>query len=179
MVLPMKISLIVCFLMIGTAIVKAQPIMTPDSITQNAMDKLSFLAGQWTGNGWIQMGRDKHLFNQQETVVQKVNNSVIVIDGLGLDAETNKTIHQAYAVISYDRANQKYLMRAFRGDGNYIDADARVDEDGSFVWGFTHPMAGRMQYTIRLVDGKWVEKGEMTRDNTTWFPFFEMTLSKQ
>ena len=161
-----------------TALV-AQPVMTPDSITKEVMAKLEFLTGQWSGTGWIQMGREKHFFNQSENVIQKVNQSVIVIDGLGTDNETNQVIHQAFAVISYDKAAQKYLMRAYRGDGNYIDADAEVAPDGSFVWGFTHPQAGRMKYTIRMTDGKWIETGEMSRDNTTWFPFFEMTLSRK
>jgi hypothetical protein len=157
----------------------SQPRMTPDSVTQNAMEKLSFLAGNWYGGGWIQMGRDRHTFSQKETVLQKVGNSVIVIDGLGTDPETNQTIHQAFAVISYDAANQKYLMRAFKVDGNYIDADARVDENGYFIWGYLHPQAGQMRYTTRLMEGKWVETGEMCRDGVNWTTFFAMTLSKQ
>lgn len=151
----------------------------PDSLTLKAMSKISFLAGKWAGDGWIQMGRDKHFFSQSETVVQKVNESVIVIDGLGVDAETKQTIHQAFAVISYDLINKKYLMRAYRGDGYYIDADATVDENGNFIWGFTHPQAGQMRYTIKLDEGKWVEKGEMSRDGTNWFHFFGMTLTRE
>jgi hypothetical protein len=157
----------------------SQPSMKPDSLTQKAMEKISFLAGKWSGKGWIQMGKDKHHFTQSELVIQKVNKTVIVIDGLGVDIETNQTIHQAFAVISYDLANTKYLMRAFKSDGNYIDAQAKVDENGSFVWGFTHPQAGQMRYTIKLVEGKWVETGEMSRSENSWFQFFEMTLSKE
>jgi hypothetical protein len=157
----------------------SQSNMNPDSLTINAMDKLSFLTGDWTGEGWIQMGREKHHFSQSETVTQKVNNTVIVIDGQGIDSETKKIIHQAFAVISFDKVQNKYLMRAFRADGNYIDAVAKVDENGSFVWGFTHPQAGKMRYTISINDGNWVETGEMSRDGNNWFQFFEMTLSKQ
>ncbi len=156
-----------------------QPNMHPDSLTMKAMDKLSFLSGDWTGEGWIQMGRDKHYFFQSETVAQKLNNTLIVIDGQGVDSETNKIIHQAFAVISFDKVENEYLMRAFRADGNYIDAEAKVDENGSFVWGFTHPQAGQMRYTILLKDGKWIEAGEMSRDGNNWFQFFEMSLSKQ
>ncbi len=174
-----KLILTLSFLSALQATLFAQPVMTPDSVTKDAMDKLAFLTGQWSGTGWIQMGRDKHFFNQSENVIQKVNQSVIVIDGLGTDSKTNQIIHQAFAVISYDRAAQKYLMRAYRGDGNYIDADVEVTQDGSFIWGFTHPQAGRMKYTIRMTNGKWIETGEMSRDNTTWFPFFEMTLEKK
>lgn len=169
-------SLIFSCLVLGQ--LYAQPGLKPDSLHLAAMDKLSFMEGDWTGTGWIQMGRDKHHFTQKETVTRKVNNAVYVIDGLGLDSETNQVIHQAFAILSYDRANQKYLMRAIKGDGHYIDADAYVADDGSFIWGFQHPQAGQIKYTTRLVDGKWVEKGESTRDNITWYPFIEMTLSK-
>lgn len=158
--------------------IQAQPSLKPDSLHLAAMDKLSFLEGEWTGTGWMQMGRDKHYFTQKETVLRKVNNSVYVIDGLGIDNESNQIIHQAFAIISYDRVNQKYLMRAIKGDGNYIDADAYVADDGSFIWGFKHPQAGQIKYTTRLENGKWVERGESTRDNITWYPFIEMTLSK-
>ena len=174
-----NLLLTLSFFCILHATIAAQPGMTPDSITKAAMEKLALLTGQWSGTGWIQMGRDKHFFNQSENVIQKVNQSVIVIDGLGTDNETNQVIHQAFAIVSYDKAAQKYLMRAFRGDGNSVDADFEVAPDGSFVWGFTHPQAGRMKYTIRMTDGKWIETGEMSRDNTTWFPFFEMTLSRK
>ena len=174
-----NLLLTLSFFCILHATIAAQPGMTPDSITKAAMEKLTVLTGQWSGTGWIQMGRDKHFFNQSENVIQKVNQSVIVIDGLGTDSETNQVIHQAFAIVSYDKATQKYLMRAFRGDGNYVDADFEVVSDGIFIWGFTHPQAGRMKYTIRMTDGKWIETGEMSRDNTTWFPFFEMTLEKK
>ena len=153
--------------------------MKPDSLTLNAMDKLSFLVGDWTGEGWIQMGREKHHFTQSETVSQKVNNTVIVIDGKGIDSETKQITHEAFAVISFNKAQKEYLMRAFRADGNFIDAEAKVDENGSFIWGFTHPQAGQMRYTILLKDGKWVEIGEMSRDGNNWFQFFEMTLTKK
>lgn len=170
---------LVAFLCSLSAKVHSQPIIVPDSTTLQAMQKFEFLNGHWSGTGWMQLGRDKHHFNQEETISYKLNNSVLIVDGLGIDAETKKVAHQAYAVISYDRSAQKYLMRAFRGDGNYVDADVSFDDDGSLVWGFYHPQGGKVKYTIRLVDGKWVEKGEMSQDNMTWFPFLEMTLSRK
>ncbi len=141
-----------------TSALQAQPGLKPDSLQIAAMNKLSFLEGEWTGTGWMQMGRDKHYFTQKETVIRKVNNAVYVIDGIGLDSESNQVIHQAFAIISYDPNNKKYLIRTIKGDGNYVDADAYVTDDGGFVWGFTHPQAGQIKYTTRLVEGKWVEK---------------------
>jgi len=144
----------------------------------NAMEKLSFLEGNWTGKGWIQMGQEKHQFVQEETVTRKVNSTVLVIDGKGVNPETDQVIHLAFAVISFDAANDKYLMRAFRADGNYRDAEARVDPDGNFVWGFSIEQVGEVRYTTSLEEDKWVETGEMNRGGT-WFPFFGMTLTRQ
>jgi hypothetical protein len=151
--------------------------MKPDDSTLEAMEKLSMLEGNWTGEGWIQMGRDKHQFSQKETVVQKVNNSVILIDGKGTDAETDQVIHQAFAVISFDAANEKYLMRAIRADGKNIDAEAKVDENGNFIWGFTIEQVGEVRYTVKFEDAKWIETGEMNR-NGNWYPFLGMTLTR-
>ncbi|MBP6334894.1 MAG: hypothetical protein KA444_05425 [Bacteroidia bacterium] len=156
----------------------AQRGSTPDSLTLAAMEKIQFLSGNWSGEGWIQMGKEKHFFSQEEKVESKLKGSVIVIDGLGKEKEGEKIIHQAFAVISYDMHEKKYMMRAYKADGNYVDANVTVEDDGSFVWGFTHPQAGQMKYTIKLIDNKWVEKGEMNRDGQRWIQFFEMTLNK-
>jgi len=151
---------------------------TQDSTVHKAMAKALQLTGMWSGDGWIQMGKEKQTFIQTENVVQKANGSVLIIDGIGVDATTKKTVHDAFAVMSYDRANQKYLMRAFLANGNYMDADIRFEADGTIIWGFKHPVAGEIKYTIKVANGKWEEKGEMNRDGTNWVPFFQMNLVK-
>lgn len=174
-----QISSLLLILLLSTINSFSQPGMTPDSSTISAMNRVSFLEGNWVGKGWIQKGMEKHHFSQKETVIQKVNNTVIVIDGKGIDAETNQVIHQAFAVISFDTEKNKYLMRAFKVDGNYIDAEASVDGNGDFIWGFTLPQTGQIRYTIKLEDDKWVEIGEMNGDGHNWFQFFGMTLSRE
>jgi hypothetical protein len=149
-----------------------------DSTVFKAMQKIQVLSGEWTGNGWIQMGKDKRTFIQTETVVQKANGTVIVIDGLGVNEITRKTVHEAFSVISYDLSDKKYLMRAFLANGNYIDADIRVEADGTILWGYKQPQAGEMKYTIKVSNGKWEEKGEMNRDGSNWILFFQMNLQK-
>ncbi len=164
---------------VGLNALCAQPGLSPDAKVLAAMEKVRALAGEWHGSGWIQMGPQRHQFLQKESVVVKANGAVVVIDGLGINAaDATQIIHQAYAVISYDLKTGNYLMRAYRGDGNQVDADFTVQEDGAIVWGFTHPMAGQIRYTIRLQNGQWVETGEMNRDGQTWMPFFEMKLEK-
>lgn len=149
-----------------------------DSTVLKAMAKILPLTGMWSGDGWIQIGKEKQTFIQTENVVQKANGTVIIIDGVGMDASTKKTVHEAFAVLSYDRTNKKYLMRAFLANGNYMDADLSVEPDGTIIWRYKHPMAGDIKYTMKVADGKWEEKGEMNRDGTKWIPFFQMNLEK-
>ena len=167
------------FLLTLTSVI-AQAGLQPSPEAQAAMKKLHGMAGFWRGTGWIQMGPQRHEFNQTEDVQLKVNGSIVVVDGLGKDAtDSTQIIHQVFAVISYDQQAGKYLMRAFRADGNYVDADFKFLEDGRIQWGFTHPMAGEVRYTIELTDKKWTEKGAMSRDGKSWMPFFEMNLEKR
>lgn len=171
------LTAVLCF---GLGHLSAQPNLAPSAEVRTAIDKIRLLEGNWTGSGWIQMGPQRHEFIQTETVALHANGTALTIDGLGRDAGApDQIIHQAFAVISYDQNAGKYLMRAIRGDGNHVDADFSVHDDGSISWGFLHPMAGNVRYTIRLEEGQWVERGSMSRDDTTWFPFFEMRLTKE
>jgi hypothetical protein len=149
-----------------------------DSSVFKAMLKIQPLSGEWSGEGWMQIGMEKRTFTQTEKVVQKAHGTVILIDGLGVDKITGKTIHEAFAVISYDLPGKKYLIRAFLANGNYIDADLRVETDGTIIWGYKHPQAGEIKYTISASQGKWEEKGQMNRDGSNWIPFFQMNLEK-
>lgn len=157
----------------------AQPGLEPSNQIRDAMQKVQFFEGRWKGEGWIQMGPQRQEFTVSETGTFKANGTVLITEGIGRDANDSTVIvHQALGVISYDQEAGKYLMRAFRGDGNYVDADMQVADDGAVIWGFSHPMAGQIRYTIRLQDGRWVETGAMSRDGQNWRPFLEMRLSR-
>lgn len=173
------IILLVLFLLSLSSTLVAQPSLKPSPKLIEAMNKTNFLVGKWKGTGWIQFGPKKEAFIQTENVSLKANNTVLQIEGRGVVAEdTNKAIHQAYATVSYDIYNSKYLMRAIRGDGGHVDADFNILPDGAIEWKFRNPQAGEIKYTIRLVDNKWVEKGEISRDGQNWIHFFEMSLTK-
>lgn len=174
-------KLIFILAMFVTIVATAQNPFQPKKETVDALQKISFLTGSWQGTGWIQMGKEKHSFNQTENIISKVNGTIIQIDGLGTDEKNSDLIiHQAFAIISYDIANGKYLMKAFKGDGGQIDADAKLIDDHTFQWGFSTVMTGQIKYTISVLNNKWIETGEISRDGgKTWMKYFEMTLTKQ
>lgn len=175
-----QLFLLVLTFMVCQDPLPAQANLQPSPVLQDAIGKIKLLEGQWNGSGWIRMGPQQHSFNQTESVTAHANGTVLCIDGLGHDVENpDQVIHQAFAVISYDQQAGKYLMRAVRADGNHVDADFQVKDDGSITWGFTHPMAGQIRYTIHCDGQKWREDGEMSRDGQQWMPFFSMSLEKE
>src|SRR5215467_15812173 len=132
----MKTALLLLFStsLLWTAATAQNPFQ-PKQETIDAIQKISFLTGNWKGTGWIQMGPQKSTFNQTENISAKVNGTIIQIEGQGKDQQKRDiVIHQAFAIISYDFENSKYLMKAFRGDG------AQLIDDHSFQWDFSSAM---------------------------------------
>jgi hypothetical protein len=118
-------------------------------------------------------------FSQTETVTSKLNGLLLAIEGLGT-VDESKIIHNAFAVLSFDSENQRFVMRAHKADGAFTEADALVDDNGSIIWGFYHPYAGELRFTIKKNDkGQWYEIGEVSSDDgNSWFQNFEMLLNK-
>ena len=151
-----------------------------DSLQVNEMKKVQWLAGKWEGEGWMMYGsEEKHTFSQTETVTSKLNGLLLAIEGLGTVGES-KIIHNAFAVLSFDSENQRFVMRAHKAGGAFTEADALVDDNGDFIWGFNHPYAGKLRFTIRQNDkGQWYEIGEVSNDDgDSWFQNFELLLNK-
>ncbi len=173
----MKKVLVIILLILSINLSFAQYI---DSLQINEMEKVQWLVGKWKGEGWMMFGpEEKHTFSQTETVTSKLNGILLAIEGLGTDRESN-IIHNAFAVLSFDSANQKFVMRAHKADGAFTEADAIVDDKGNFIWGFSHPYAGELRFTIKQNDkGQWYEIGEVSSDGgNSWFQNFELLLNK-
>jgi hypothetical protein len=159
----------------------AQPPAASGVQPAEAMKRLDFLLGTWEGTGWIQTGRERATFRQRETVRTAAGGTVVIIDGLGrsLDpAQADRIVHQAFAVVSFDATSQQFRWRAFRADGNEIDATPEVSTD-KLVWGFLPPKGPTVRFTLtRSAAGEWVEVGEVSMKPGEWMKFFEMTLKK-
>jgi hypothetical protein len=178
-------SLYTCLLWTATllpAAVSAQTV--PVAPTEKPGDKLKpllFLEGQWKGRGWIVLGPGKRSeFNQTETVERKLEGSIITIEGRGTDMQdASRVIHHAFATMAFDKPSGTYRMRAYKADGSYIDALAKVNDNGSVSWGFEMPKMGQVRFTMELnAKGQWHETGEFSPDGTKWYQNFEMTLDK-
>lgn len=152
---------------------------------REAMKKLSYLVGQWEGPAEMSFGPNrKESVKQTEAVEYRLGGTILVVEGTGRGTlpgtDQEGIVFNAFAVMSYDVATKKYLMRAYRKEGLFVDADVTLAERG-FVWGFKDPQRGtRIRYTMTWEkDGTWKEIGEYSTDEKTYQKFFEMNLKKK
>ncbi len=172
----MRRILAIALLTVSPAALLAQ---APASGQRSEMKKLEWLAGNWKGAGWIQMGpQGRKEFTQTEAIQVKLGGLVLIIEGEGKSKEDGSSVHTALAFVSYDEGAKTFRWRAFTADGRQTDTVAEVGTN-TLEWGLEIPQRGRMRYTIKRNEkGEWCEVGEMTRDGQTWQKFFEMTLQR-
>lgn len=143
------------------------------------MKKVNFLVGEWRGEGWIMMGPNKReTFKQTEFVQSKLNGLTMIIEGLGKSKDgSERIVHNAMAVVSYDLQKKGYRFSAYQANGQAITAEGKLTKDG-FEWGFKD-QRGTTRFTISLTEkGEWKEVGDFSPDGNTWHQFFEMTLQR-
>ena len=175
-----KVALAAAFTAVAVITMFAADQETAKDVQRGEMKKLDWLVGHWKGTGWIQMGpQARKEFTQTETIQDKLDGLVLVIEGHGKAKEDGSTIHTALTFVSYDERAKTYRWRAFTAEGQQTDTEAKVGTS-SLEWGLQIPQRGRMRYTIKLNEkGEWFEVGEMSQDGETWHKFFEMTLQRQ
>lgn len=148
-----------------------------------AMKKLDFLIGKWKGIGWQMTPQGaKEDAMVEENIRPKLDGLVLMVEGVGkrTDPETGKEmiVHNALGLMSYDPYGGGYKMQSHLSNGRSTTADAKFNDDGSFVWWFKTPQ-GTIRYTIKLNSAdQWHEIGEFSADGENWRQFFEMTLDR-
>lgn len=163
------------------ALAAAQPTMpTPSPARLDAMRKLAWLEGAWTGEAWFQMGPRKVTVRSTETVTPKLDGLVLIVEGLHKSGEAGaeRVVHDALGVLTAADDGSSYSFTTWLANGR---GGSHTGEwkDGAFVWGMENPVQGKVRYTIRRdPQGRWHEIGESSRDGAAWTRFFEMTLTK-
>lgn len=150
------------------------------------MDKLSFLVGDWAGDGWIEMGEGMpQTFKMKLSVKYRAGGGMLTIEGLGTEGFPGRPerfiIHQVFLVVGFDWKEKIYRLRSFLFLEGLVDAIPTVGQN-VFSWGYQEGFMRRhVRYTIRLDEKKrWFEIGELSSDNgKSWRKFFEMTLSRE
>jgi len=162
-----------CGLLLGAQ----QPVSNSAEVQRDAMRKLSFLAGHWSGPVTIVRGPGEALhLAQTEDVEFKLDGLVLLIEGKSTSAD-GKVLFSALATISYDDASQTYRFRAYN-DGHYLDTELAVPANG-FSWSFTAGPA-HIVNTMHLTGrGEWHEVTEVTVGSNPPHRSVEMELQHQ
>ncbi|MGB0064569.1 MAG: hypothetical protein WBP85_09005 [Terracidiphilus sp.] len=147
-------------LLAATAFAAAQPAQSGADAQREAMHKLAFLAGQWSGPVTVVRGPSEPLrLTQHENVEFKLDGLVLLIEGKSTGSD-GKTPFEALATIAYDDASGTYRIRAYH-DGRYVDAPLTLFADG-FSWGFASGPA-KIENTMHLTAKReWQETTEVT-----------------
>jgi hypothetical protein len=123
------------------------------------------------------------LITQTENVQFRLDGVVLLVEGIGRGKLPGKdeegVLFNALGVMSYDAQAKKYKVKAYRSEGQSVDADMTLTEKG-FIWGFKEPQRGlEVKYTLTVTPkGEWHEIGEFSQDGKTWTKFIEMTLTR-
>jgi len=137
-----------------------QPGSNSVDVQREAMHKLAFLVGRWSGPVAIARGPGEPLrLTQTEDVEYKLDGLVLLIQGKSTSAD-GKVPFSALATISYDDASHTYRFRAYN-DGHYLDTELLLPANG-FSWSFVAGPA-HIVNTMHLTDkGEWNEVTEVT-----------------
>ena len=146
-------------------------------VQREAMRKLSFLAGNWSGPISISYGPGEPLhFTQTEQVQYKLDGLVLLVEGTCRDAQ-GKVQFNALATVAFDDTTHTYRFRAYNG-GHYIDTELAVPANG-FSWGYDAGPA-HISNTMHLTgEGEWSEATDATVGGNPPHRSVEMLLKHQ
>lgn len=167
---------LVIFALVSTLALLAQ--RQPNVAAQRqAMKKLEFLVGHWSGAATVVRGPGEPLkLTQTEDVQFKLDGLVLLIEGTGHSAD-GQAVYRALATISYDDAANAYHFRAYN-DGRYLDTPLAVTAN-AFDWGFASG-SFKANNAMKLTDdGNWLETTEVTMGSAPLRRTVEMKLRKQ
>ena len=154
-----------------------QPASNSADVQREAMRKLSFLAGHWSGPVTVVRGPGDPLhLTQTEDVGYKLDGLVLLIEGKSTGAD-GKAQFSALATIAYDDASHTYRFRAYH-DGHYLDTELLVPATG-FSWSFAAGPANIVNTMHLTGKGEWAEATDVTFGANPPHRSVEMLLQRQ
>jgi hypothetical protein len=167
---------------VSPAAAQSGPGASPPDISAHvaALGRLSFLHGNWTGEGWL-VGRDRvrRTFSQTERVEPRLHGQILTVEGTGTETGDSEPGFRAFAVIHWDAANNRYAFRSWL-DGRSLETTGELLSENQFRWSFSPGPNMQIRYTIDgRTAGRWHEIGEISLDGGANFTrIFEMNLTK-
>jgi hypothetical protein len=179
---PMKLAvafpLSVALLAAGSLVLCAQtPQPNSAAAQREAMQKIAFLAGHWSGPVKVVAGPGEPLhLTQTEDVTYKLDGLVLLVEGASRDS-SGKVLFSALATVAFDDASHAYRIRAYN-DGHYVDTEFTSLPKG-FSWAFTSGPA-HIANVMHLTDkGEWAETTDATVGNNPPHRGVDMLLERR
>lgn len=157
--------------------VRAQAPGPSTEAERQAMQKLAFLAGHWSGPITVVRGPGEPLrATQTEDVAYKLGGLVLLVEGRSTDAD-GKQVFSALATIAFDDASKTYRFRAY-SEGRYVDTELAVPSDG-FSWSYAAGSAHVVNTMHLTQKGEWQETTEVEMGSAPPRKVMEMLLNRQ
>lgn len=154
-----------------------QPGPTTADTSRDAMSKLSFLVGRWSGPLTVVRGPGEPLhLTQSESVEYKLDGLVLLVEGKSTDAGGHASF-AALATIAWDEATRGFRIRAYH-DGHYVDTELTVNADG-FSWGFDSGPAHVVNRMHLTPQHEWAETTEVAMGANPPRKTVDMLLARQ
>ncbi|WP_299668174.1 hypothetical protein [uncultured Polaribacter sp.] len=142
-----------------------------DTISKAKIKELNFIVGDWIGKGWMMGENGKSKFDQTEKIQFKLDSTAILIEGKG--KSNGEVIHNALAILTYNKKDDNYVFRSFLPSGQNAKFKAELI-DNKLYW---YPNENVRYIIWQNENEQWLEKGEFKREGK-WSQFFEMTLNR-
>jgi len=159
---PLTLLVAGFMILFGSPLSAEQPARNAVDAQRDAMRKLSFLVGHWSGPVTIGRGPGEMLhLTQTEDVEFKLDGLILLIEGKSTSPDgKGKVVFSALATVAYDDVSHTYRFRAYN-DGHYVDTELSVPGNG-FSWSFAAGPA-HIVNTMHLTDkGEWSEITDAT-----------------
>ena len=172
-------SLLCCAALLAQSM--AQPHRAPNVEAQReAMKKLDFLIGTWSGEARIQSGPGEPVeLIQTEEARYKLDGLLLVVEGMRRARSGGKVILQALGIVSYDDEAGTYRMRAFN-DGRWLETDVKLAATGKgLAWGFALGEIKTRSTLSMNEKGEWTELHEITVGSEAPRKFMEVAVRPQ
>jgi hypothetical protein len=144
------------------------------------MKMLSFLVGKWTGEGrMLRAPGEKVEMLQTENAEYKLDDLLLLIEGIGRNEANGKPELHALGIISYNDEMGTYHMRAFN-DGRFLETDMKLNDTArEITWGFA---LGEIKTRSMLridEEGDWTELHEITVGSQAPRKLMEVRVSRR
>jgi hypothetical protein len=170
-------------LLITTAAPAAAQLTAADpAARRDAMRRIAFLVGEWSGDARAMMGPGRpSTLRQTERVYYAVGGQVMVVEGVGRalnNGVVGDTVYHAFGTIEWTQ-ERGYQLRSTTLEGRTGTFPVTLADDGrGLSWRF-EVAGGQVRNVMTLTpDGAWHERGEFSRDGQQWFTTMEFTLQR-